>query len=315
MGDSNVTTAEELTKLKLAELRKLCKKHDLLTTGTKLELISRLIDNQGENFTILQPGDEAKLLGDDVDEESIPFNLTGAAALDSLDKLENDDDLINIRTTSDPKPSQPSGQPTAVGSKRTVSKLSESPACPVPEKSKAVESTQSNSDVSTAKTVISLAPSNQSATVSETDCLNARAIRFGLQRPAGAGAALTDDKLAARARRFGLPVNENRSTCSTAGGIRAATGPSIDAELLRKRAERFGEVTSPIVDKLTEEERRANRLARFGPVTSPGPSQTTTVSSTGATSDEERKAARALKFGLVSDEDKLLKRKARFGLV
>ncbi|KER18062.1 hypothetical protein T265_16321, partial [Opisthorchis viverrini] len=47
MGDSNVTTAEELTKLKLAELRKLCKKHDLLTTGTKLELISRLIDNQG----------------------------------------------------------------------------------------------------------------------------------------------------------------------------------------------------------------------------------------------------------------------------
>ncbi|KER19052.1 hypothetical protein T265_15683, partial [Opisthorchis viverrini] len=206
-------------------------------------------NTKGENFTILQPGDEAKLLGDDVDEESIPFNLTGAAALDSLDKLDNDDHLINIRTTSDPKPSQPSGQPTAVGSKRTVSKLSESSACPVPEKSKAVESTQSNSDVSTAKTVISLAPSDQSATMSETDCLNARAIRFGLQRPAGAGAALTDDKLAARARRFGLPVNENRSTSTTAGGIRAATGPSIDAELLRKRAERFGEVTSPIVDK------------------------------------------------------------------
>ncbi|KAG5441426.1 hypothetical protein CSKR_107668 [Clonorchis sinensis] len=311
MGDSNVTTAEELTKLKLAELRKLCKKHDLLTTGTKLELISRLIDNQGENFTILQPGDEAKLLGDDVDEESIPFNITDAAA---LDKLDNDADLINIRTTSDPKSSQPSGQPTVIGSKRTVSRLSESSACPVPEKSKAVESTQSNSDISTAKTVISLAPSDQSSAMSETDCLNARAIRFGLQRPAGAGAALTDDKLAARARRFGLPVNENRST-STTGGIRAVTGPSVDAELLRKRAERFGEVTSPIVDKLTEEERRANRLARFGPVTSPGPSQTITVSSTGTTSDEERKAARALKFGLVSDEDKLLKRKARFGLV
>ncbi|GAA49195.1 SAP domain-containing ribonucleoprotein [Clonorchis sinensis] len=250
----------ELIRLtKLAELRKLCKKHDLLTTGTKLELISRLIDNQGENFTILQPGDEAKLLGDDVDEESIPFNITDAAA---LDKLDNDADLINIRTTSDPKSSQPSGQPTVIGSKRTVSRLSESSACPVPEKSKAVESTQSNSDISTAKTVISLAPSDQSSAMSETDCLNARAIRFGLQRPAGAGAALTDDKLAARARRFGLPVNENRST-STTGGIRAVTGPSVDAELLRKRAERFGEVTSPIVDKLAVRTKEAMSLTVF----------------------------------------------------
>ncbi|TPP57758.1 hypothetical protein FGIG_11148 [Fasciola gigantica] len=153
---------------------------------------------------------------------------------------------------------------------------------------------------------------NEDSPSSESELLTRRANRFGLSRPA-CGISLTDDKLAARARRFGLPVAESHSEIA---GVRSDTGTLVrfpdEAEKLKRRAERFGEVTSEHMVKMDDAARKAIRLQRFGQ---------SAVSTTGkrdgdtkTRSELEMKIARAEKFGIETDEDKLQKRKARFGL-
>ncbi|CAH8655769.1 unnamed protein product [Dicrocoelium dendriticum] len=50
MADSLVNE-EELSKLKLSELKKLCKRYSLPTAGAKMELVARLLENKADNPT------------------------------------------------------------------------------------------------------------------------------------------------------------------------------------------------------------------------------------------------------------------------
>ena len=74
--------------------------------------------------------------------------------------------------------------------------------------------------------------------------LNLRAQRFGTSVNRG-GSTFDDEKLAARARRFGLPLGNGTPTA----GINA--NQSADLEKLKKRAERFGETTSKTLEHVS----------------------------------------------------------------
>ncbi|CAL8068053.1 unnamed protein product [Calicophoron daubneyi] len=294
-----LSSAEDLTKLKLGELKKICKKYNLPVTGTKLELISRIQETKGESFTILQPGDEAKLLGDDVDEDTGSFSMTDSIALDALDKEEEqslplpaaDPDISNSSAAEEPTVAVK----TDVGAKRSASVLSSVPTDePVAKSSKPAVEEAANEKAE--ETSIQTKPITEA---SDNERLSIRASRFGVSRPAGLG-TLSDDKLTARAKRFGLPIGDD------AAKLRSG-GTTDDAEKLKKRAERFGIPSTASSEKTSDDERRASRMQRFG-----------AISSVAAGADDEaKKVARAAKFGLptsLSDEEKLSKRRARFGL-
>ncbi|THD22440.1 SAP domain-containing ribonucleoprotein [Fasciola hepatica] len=295
-------TTEELEKLKLSEIKKLCKKEGKPTTGTKLELIARLVESKEESFSILQPGEEAKLLGD-VDEEENSFGATDTSALENLTKpMAVSWSETSLNAQSPGVIETPKNDTLDAGLKRPIA-MSESPV------KEHTEGDAKNDVAVSGPTKITM---NEDSTSSESELLTRRANRFGLSRPA-CGMSLTDDKLAARARRFGLPVAESHSEIA---GVRSDTSTLVrfpdEAEKLKRRAERFGEVTSEHMVKMDDAARKAIRLQRFGQ---------SAVSTTGkrdgdtkTRSELEMKVARAEKFGIETDEDKLQKRKARFGL-
>ncbi|KAF8563844.1 hypothetical protein P879_10125 [Paragonimus westermani] len=304
-----ITTEEELTKLKLSELKKLCKKYNLSTAGTKIDLVSRLVENKGDTFTVLQPGDEAKLLGDVADDDSTSYALTDASALDTLDVTHED-----MPVSPDVDQVVLPNQSTLAGSKRSSAVLEDAPTAQSATSPSKVSHTAFPTENSTSITLVTASPRTQ-----ENDRLSARAARFGLStsRPPGSG-TLGDDKLAARARRFGLPVgqqgcNQRASLGQPLNKVSSAAASDYDPDKLKKRAERFGEITSSFIEKITEDKRKASRLDRFGSCTavvSEVPNNATDESK-----EEALKAARALKFNIQTNEDVLLKRKARFGIV
>ncbi|XP_051528333.1 SAP domain-containing ribonucleoprotein-like isoform X1 [Myxocyprinus asiaticus] len=71
-----------------------------------------------------------------------------------------------------------------------------------------------------------------------------------------------DSKKAARAARFGLPVPESSK------GTSAIPKVSVDVEVLKKRAERFGMNVSSVSKKFEDDEKLKKRKERFGILTS-----------------------------------------------
>ena len=105
---------------------------------------------------------------------------------------------------------------------------------------------------------------------------------------------LTDqEKLAVRAKKFGMTITDmNSEARKVARSQRFGTGTigsaeAPNAEILKKRAERFGVVTSGTVMQSKEEERRRKRQARFGD-----------SSATTGLGDVDKKKRRAERFGL-----------------
>ncbi|XP_060081538.1 SAP domain-containing ribonucleoprotein-like [Ylistrum balloti] len=111
--------------------------------------------------------------------------------------------------------------------------------------------------------------------VSENDKLKMRVQKFGAINP--------DVQKQMRAERFGT------GQASVKGGSKLAPGPSADVDKLKKRAERFGTITSTVLSKVDETQKLKKRAERFGAVTS------TSLSNT-------------------ENQEKLLKRKERFGV-
>nr|XP_055039986.1 SAP domain-containing ribonucleoprotein isoform X5 [Misgurnus anguillicaudatus] len=112
------------------------------------------------------------------------------------------------------------------------------------------------------------------ATVDER--LQKRAERFSIQPNA-------DNKKAARAARFGLPVAESSK------GTSAIPKVSVDVEVLKKRAERFGMNVSSVSKKFEDDEKLKKRKERFGILTS----------TAGSYDSEAKKRKRADRFGNV----------------
>ncbi|XP_052224422.1 SAP domain-containing ribonucleoprotein-like isoform X3 [Dreissena polymorpha] len=112
------------------------------------------------------------------------------------------------------------------------------------------------------------------------------------------------EKIKQRAERFGV-VNEDmkkqlraeRFGASDASG-KGASGGNVD--VLKKRAERFGQVTASTLSKTEEEERIRKRKERFGEITS--------------ATNNAPKIAKISFNASAGDKDKLKKRAERFGM-
>ncbi|KAJ8016986.1 hypothetical protein DPEC_G00013080 [Dallia pectoralis] len=87
--------------------------------------------------------------------------------------------------------------------------------------------------------------------------LQKRAERFSVPESA-------DTKKAKRAERFGLPAAAPRTS---APGVTVNTSTPVSAELLKKRAERFGGNVSSASKKVEEDEKLKKRKERFGILT------------------------------------------------
>lgn len=109
------------------------------------------------------------------------------------------------------------------------------------------------------------------------DRLELRAKKFaGGEAPAATGAA-PQDRLQARAARFGITAPTEKTTEAP----KTAVTSSVSLEVLKKRAERFGTVLVPELKKSEWQEKALKRQERFGgsdkvPIT--GPAVETTAS-------------------------------------
>ncbi|KAF6772571.1 hypothetical protein AHF37_08641 [Paragonimus kellicotti] len=159
----SITTEEELTKLKLGELKKLCKKYNLSTAGTKIDLVSRLVENKGDTFTVLQPGDEAKLLGDVVDDDSTSYALTDSSALDTLDVTHED-----MPVSPDVDQVVLPNQNTLAGSKRSCVVLEDASTAESAVSPSKVPNTHLPTENSTSVTLVNVSPPTQENDVSRT---------------------------------------------------------------------------------------------------------------------------------------------------
>ncbi|CAH8866805.1 unnamed protein product [Trichobilharzia szidati] len=305
---------EDLTKLKLSDLKKICKENKLPSTGTKTELISRISEVQGNKFVILQPGDEAELLGDSNDGDSTDVSSITQTTTADLTSSKSPTDDLDFSMTSPPSTTATATKITSK-KRRASDDLNPEDILSV-EKKIAIEPVSS----ATSATVAPIGADNPTAEckdtttagLSDAERLALRAKRFGGSTSNGTS-ILSDSKLIERAKRFGLPIN--------------SSGDSLEVDelgKLKQRAERFGQTTSKTLEKLTELERKAKRLEKFGDVT-------TTVSKKTPIDDELAKTIRAQKFGLVSapssaatpastgsslsEAERLAKRQMRFGLV
>ncbi|KAB7493829.1 Uncharacterized protein Anas_11594 [Armadillidium nasatum] len=267
---------ESLSKMKVADLKKHLKNKGLSVAGNKTELVERLQQalQNDENPTLDSSGavddeefDEEEILGgDDVDIGKITQEEEAAALAGNL-KVKDDSLLLGA--------TQPEKKKITL--KRSAPSLSSTTDADTTQSTEALdESAASNTDPSTnldndkenslgsieepKHKVIKL-----SGTTSE-NALEARAKKFGSTTTTPSSDTEETRKLA-RAARFGVDPalsnkSSNTSTNKRVPKLSMEVG-STDLDKLKKRAERFGEVTSKSLSKLEELEKKKLRQNRF----------------------------------------------------
>ncbi|XP_069969500.1 SAP domain-containing ribonucleoprotein isoform X5 [Penaeus vannamei] len=304
--------ASQISKMKVADLKKELKARGLPVTGNKNELVERLqealeadgnvplgtVDGEDEEF------DEEEILGgDDMDTVDIG-KLTPqeeAAALgvniSVRDEL-NTTDLNQVSTMLE----QP--EKKKISLKRSEPPVPTAPTTPPPtEASKENTSPESQSegqeDGVPSKKLIRL-----SSTENKTQ-IEARAERFGIPLNEEA-------RKQARAERFA--GNSTTTTVNKKPAKLSMETGGTDIEKLKARAKRFGEVTSKSLTKVSELEKMKQRQERFAA----GGTETKTAGTekVAITSPDDAKAARAARFAsTTSSEDEMKKKRAeRFGI-
>lgn len=301
--ETNMDDASQISKMKVADLKKELKARGLPVTGNKNELVERLqealeadgnvplgtVDGEDEEF------DEEEILGgDDMDTVDIG-KLTPqeeAAALgvnisvrDVSTMLEQPEKKkISLKRSEPPVPTAPTTPPPTEASKENTSPESQS---------------EGQEDGVPSKKLIRL-----SSTENKTQ-IEARAERFGIPLNEEA-------RKQARAERFAgnsttTAVNKKPAKLSMETG-------GTDIEKLKARAKRFGEVTSKSLTKVSELEKMKQRQERFAA----GGTETKTAGTekVAITSPDDAKAARAARFAsTTSSEDEMKKKRAeRFGI-
>ncbi|XP_036389951.1 SAP domain-containing ribonucleoprotein-like [Megalops cyprinoides] len=128
----------------------------------------------------------------------------------------------------------------------------ELPKAEAPVREKPVKAQAANPEETTEKKVVKTTPP-----VSLGERLQKRAERFNV-------APSADSKKAMRAARFGLPVTSPVSS----QGASVTSKATVNVDILKKRAERFGMNVSSISKKVEEDEKLKKRKERFGIVTS-----------------------------------------------
>jgi len=131
--------------------------------------------------------------------------------------------------------------------------------------------------------------------MTDAEKLKHRADKFGITSE--------ELKKAARAERFGVVLSS--TTPGSAAGIKS-TDVSVDSDTLKRRAERFGQVTNSKLAKIEDDGKKSERAKRFG------------VPAIDSTSEAAAKEARAERFkgALGNPDDEMKKKRAeRFGII
>ncbi|TNN12268.1 SAP domain-containing ribonucleoprotein isoform 1 [Schistosoma japonicum] len=267
MSESLPTNIEDLHKLKLSDLKKICKENKLSSTGTKVELISRITEIHGNKFVLLQPGDEAELLGDDEDGDSNNVDISHTDTMDLVSPAKN------------------------LSRKRPASELTPEKDLMKDEKALKIAHTIEDSHVSNSKEEMTMLSDSEHLTcrikrfTTDEEKSLARAKRFGLpinSHNINTATSKSDEleKLKRRAERFGQTTSKTLEMIN-------------DLERKAKRLEKFGTpVSSSGKIHLNDELAKSIRAQKFGLV----------LSSNDSLSDAEKLSRRQARFGLVDSK-------------
>jgi len=249
----------DVSKLKVADLKKELKARGLNTSGTKNELVERLQESSHDESADVLDNDDL------LDEDAVLADETEEAIL-----AEDDNVLLSPTTVLPPAPKSPSKAPAngtaATSAKKVVLNRNPATVVPVPavkdETAPAIEESKalSDSEKSDDKKVVKL------GTLSAEERAKLRAQKFGVP--------LSDNvKKMVRAERFGMAAKSEDTDSKEV----------MDEKLLKRQA-RFGVVTTAEVD--VKKQKRAERF---------GLAPTAAVSA----ANDELKRKRAERFGLV----------------
>ncbi|XP_069699400.1 SAP domain-containing ribonucleoprotein isoform X1 [Periplaneta americana] len=275
---------QDISKLKVADLKKELKARGLSTMGNKNELIERLqLSLHGENSLITEPDsaagdseeilDEDDVLADEEEEEVLVGDISPAqeSKLRKLPSVSEDEGPVSTKRT-------------ATGTtKKIVLNRNVVPSASSSEKENQQQGiSQEDSDTgqqpqkpeAEGKKVVKL------SAFSMKERLEMRAQKFGVELS-------SDAKKEARAARFGISAPINTSNTAAAS-----------SDVLRKRAERFGLTLSPVstrnLSKAELTEKLEKRKQRFGVADSTNGKKSVVSSST----LDEKKRQRAERFKL-----------------
>lgn len=263
---------KDISKLKVADLKRELKVRGLSTVGNKQELQDRLqIALQDDSALLLDdtgPEEAEDILNEDdvlADEDDSSTNAptdVGSSAL----KRQLDDELDEDAVTSTPaeKSNTSQGQDNGPPAKKITlnRKVLSQPSV----ESEKVDEGKKDENASDEKKVVKLSD------VSMKERLALRAVKFGepltgeakkVARAARFGESAPvsfDSKKEARAARFGTSA----SSVTSAGNV-----PEVNVDVLKKRAERFGIQPGSKVERVEMEEKKKKRLERFGGTPAP----------------------------------------------
>ncbi|XP_034239740.1 SAP domain-containing ribonucleoprotein isoform X2 [Thrips palmi] len=261
---------KDISKLKVADLKRELKVRGLSTVGNKQELQDRLqVALQDDSALLLDDTgtvDTEDILNEDdvLADEDDSSTHAGIDEVNTSLKRHLDEELDEDTVTSTPagKTSASEAQDNGPPAKKiTLNRKA------LPQAALTVEGTSEQEDKakegSDDKKVVKLSE------ISMKERLALRAVKFGapvsaeakkVARAARFGGATSaeskaDSKKEARAARFG----SSASSVTSAGNV-----PEVNVDLLKKRAERFGIQPGSKVEVVEMEEKKKKRLERFG---------------------------------------------------
>jgi len=285
---------DDLRKLKLPELKAMCKQNGIPPTGPKEVLIKRLCvsmgmdeEDEGVDEDALLEGEEDKEEEEEEEEEEEVEEEEDADACisSSEDKEESVEPTESNETTSD---SVVGGGEEGSTTPLESPKKEEDP--PIVDKDK-----ENETGVSPSKKIklIEAPPADPPKPVSElTDAerLKLRAEKYGVNTSKG---ALSSKE--ARAARFGTAADKKAASPAAAAKVAdvaaAAKVPknvsAEDLEKMKQRGARFGATVSTTMSSVDNVDKILKRKERFGEVAA-----TTTSATTGEAAAKEKRAAR-----------------------
>lgn len=198
------------------------------------------------------------------------------------DDILNDDTTVPVPVKASAAPQQPVSRPIA---QAAVKPAQAKPITAQAQSNKLTERKEANIIEATDNTVKSKLAEVEKLTPEER--MKKRAEKFG-------GAVNLDVKKQMRAERFGLASGNKSTVVSGTTGKTAVNADDVDR--LKKRAERFGAVTSTSLSKVDQDERKRKRAERFGTSVT---TSAKTISLNSTDSDlEAKKKKRAERFGI-----------------